>query len=81
MRKFYEEVVLLKQAFVINPDMTVEQALKDAEKDDRRAGQDHRLRALRARRRHREGRRPTSPRKSRRPSRSRAAMSYASGAA
>ncbi len=33
MRKFFEEVVLLKQAFVINPDVTVEQALKDAEKD------------------------------------------------
>src|SRR5690606_28093639 len=33
MRKFYEEVVLLKQAFVINPDVTVEQALKDAEKE------------------------------------------------
>ena len=33
LRKFYEEVVLLKQAFVINPDMTVEQALKAAEKD------------------------------------------------
>ncbi len=33
MRKFYEEVVLLKQAFVINPDVTVEQALKEAEKD------------------------------------------------
>ncbi len=33
MRKFYEEVVLLKQAFVMNPDVTVEQALKDAEKD------------------------------------------------
>ena len=32
MRKFYEEVVLLKQAFVINPDLTVEQALKEAEK-------------------------------------------------
>ena len=32
MRKFYEEVVLLNQAFVINPDVTVEQALKDAEK-------------------------------------------------
>jgi len=31
MRKFFEEVVLLKQAFVINPDVTVEQALKDAE--------------------------------------------------
>jgi elongation factor Ts len=33
LRKFYEEVVLLKQAFVINPDMTVEAALKAAEKD------------------------------------------------
>ena len=33
MRKFYEEVVLLKQAFVLNPDLTVEKALKEAEKD------------------------------------------------
>ncbi|WP_455474640.1 translation elongation factor Ts [Bartonella sp. B30(2025)] len=33
MRKFYEEVVLLSQAFVMNPDMTVEAALKDAEKN------------------------------------------------
>lgn len=33
IRKFYEEVVLVKQAFVINPDVTVEKALKDAEKD------------------------------------------------
>jgi len=33
MRKFYEEVVLLKQAFVMNPDVTVEQALKEAEKE------------------------------------------------
>ncbi len=33
MRKFFEEVVLIKQAFVINPDVTVEQALKEAEKD------------------------------------------------
>lgn len=32
MRKFYEEVVLLSQAFVVNPDLTVEAALKDAEK-------------------------------------------------
>lgn len=32
-RKFYEEVVLLKQAFVLNPDITVEKALKDAEKE------------------------------------------------
>jgi elongation factor Ts len=32
MRKFYEESVLGSQAFVINPDITVEAALKDAEK-------------------------------------------------
>jgi elongation factor Ts len=32
IRKFYEEVVLLKQAFVMNPDLTVEAALKEAEK-------------------------------------------------
>jgi elongation factor Ts len=32
LRKFYEEVVLTKQAFVMNPDQTVEQALKEAEK-------------------------------------------------
>ena len=33
LRKFYEEVVLLKQAFVINPDLTVEKALQEAEKE------------------------------------------------
>ncbi|WP_028034984.1 translation elongation factor Ts [Chelativorans sp. J32] len=33
LRKFYEEVVLVKQAFVINPDLTVENALKEAEKE------------------------------------------------
>jgi elongation factor Ts len=33
LRKFYEEVVLLKQAFVVNPDLTVENALKEAEKE------------------------------------------------
>jgi elongation factor Ts len=32
IKKFYQEVVLLKQAFVINPDQTVEQTLKEAEK-------------------------------------------------
>lgn len=32
MRKFYEEVVLLSQAFVINPDLSVEAAVKEAEK-------------------------------------------------
>jgi len=33
MRKFFEEVVLLKQSFVINPNQTVEQAVNEAEKD------------------------------------------------
>ena len=32
IRKFYEESVLLKQAFVIDPDKTVEAAVKDVEK-------------------------------------------------
>jgi elongation factor Ts len=32
LRKFYEEVVLTKQAFVMNPDQTVEAAVKEAEK-------------------------------------------------
>jgi len=32
MRKFFEEVVLLSQPFVINPDLSVESALKEAEK-------------------------------------------------
>jgi elongation factor Ts len=30
MRKFFEEVTLLNQKFVINPDITVAQAAKDA---------------------------------------------------
>ena len=33
IRKFFEEVVLLKQPFVIDPDQTVEKAIKAAEKD------------------------------------------------
>ncbi|WP_026380132.1 translation elongation factor Ts [Afifella pfennigii] len=33
MRKFYEESVLLKQAFVMDPDRPVEAALADAERD------------------------------------------------
>ncbi len=31
IKKFYQEVVLLKQAFVMNPDLTVEKAVKEAE--------------------------------------------------
>jgi elongation factor Ts len=33
LRKFYEEVVLLKQAFVLDPEKTVEAAVKAAEKE------------------------------------------------
>ncbi|WP_297737570.1 translation elongation factor Ts [uncultured Maricaulis sp.] len=33
MRKFFEEVVLLKQAFVMDPDKTIEQVLEAAAKD------------------------------------------------
>lgn len=33
LNKFYQEVCLLKQSFVVNPDLTVEKALKEAEKD------------------------------------------------
>ena len=33
LRKFFEEVVLLKQAFVMNPDLTVEKALAEAVKE------------------------------------------------
>jgi elongation factor Ts len=33
IRKFYEEVVLLKQAFVMNPDQTVEQLVEAAGKE------------------------------------------------
>ncbi|MFO1184028.1 MAG: translation elongation factor Ts [Bauldia sp.] len=33
LRKYFEEVVLLQQNFVINPELTVEKALKAAEKD------------------------------------------------
>lgn len=33
MRKFYEEVVLLKQAFVMDPDRTIEKVLEDAGKE------------------------------------------------
>ena len=32
IRKFYEEVVLLKQAFVMNPDQTVEQMVAEQAK-------------------------------------------------
>ncbi len=33
LRKFYQEVVLLKQSFVINPDLTVEKAIEEVAKE------------------------------------------------
>jgi elongation factor Ts len=33
IRKFYEEVVLLKQAFVMNPDQTIEQLIAEQSKE------------------------------------------------
>ena len=61
IRKFYEEVVLLSQAFVVDTEKTVEKALKAAEADVGGADHGHRVRRLPPRRRRREGRRPTSP--------------------
>ena len=50
LRKFYEEVVLLAQAFVHDPETTVAKALGRRREGGRRADQDHRLLPLRARR-------------------------------
>ena len=50
LRKFFEEVVLLSQAFVHDPETTVAKALADAEKDAGAPYQDHRFLSLRARR-------------------------------
>ena len=47
LRKFYEEVVLLAQAFVHDPETTVAKALADDREGGRRADQDHRLLSLR----------------------------------
>ncbi len=41
LRKFYEEVVLLAQAFVHDPETTVAKAVAAAEQGGRRADQDH----------------------------------------
>ncbi len=55
LRKFFEEVVLLSQAFVVDAEKTVEAALKAAEAKRRRADQGDGVRRLPARRRRREG--------------------------
>ena len=56
LRKFYEESTLLKQAFVIDSERTVETVLKDAAKDLGGAVDGHRFRRLPARRGHRSAR-------------------------
>ena len=50
MRKFFEESVLLKQAFVLNPDQTVEAAVDGRRQGRRRADRGQGLRPLRRRR-------------------------------
>ena len=47
MRKFYEEVVLLEQAFVIDPDLKVKAAIERLAEKHRQHDHGHRLRALR----------------------------------
>ena len=54
IRKFYEEVVLLKQAFVMNPDQTIEQLVAETGQGARLADHGGRLRPPGARRRRRE---------------------------
>ena len=56
IRKFYEEVVLLAQAFVIDPDTTVGKAGRCGGAGYRHLDQGGRVRTLPARRRHRKGR-------------------------
>ena len=53
LRKFYEEVVLLAQAFVFDPETTVGKAVTAAEKDAGDTYEDHGLPSLRAGRGHR----------------------------
>ena len=55
LRKFYEEVVLLEQIFVIDGESQGRQGRRGGGQGARRAGQARRLRPLRAGRGHREG--------------------------
>ena len=55
LRKFYEEVVLLEQVFVIDGENRVSKVVEAAAQGGRRADQGRRLRPLRAGRGHREG--------------------------
>ena len=58
IRKFYEEVVLLKQTFVMDPDLTVEQLVAEPPRQLGSPVDGDGLRAPGARRRRGEGRRP-----------------------
>lgn len=46
IRKWQEEVVLLKQPFVMNPDQTIEQLIAETAKETRRAGDREGVRAV-----------------------------------
>ena len=50
LKTFYKEVCLLEQPFIFDDKKSVAQALKEAEGKVGGADQDHRVRALRARR-------------------------------
>ena len=54
IRKFYEEAVLLKQAYVREPDITVEQLVARVAKETGADGEGDRFRPLCARRRRRQ---------------------------
>ena len=79
MRKFFEEVVLLTQAFVINPDLTVEAALKEAEKEIGAPAKITGFAALRCSAKASRRKRPTSLLKSLLPPRSNARSSLIDG--
>ena len=51
LKTYYKEVCLLEQVYVHDDKKTVAQALEGSRRQSRRADQDHRVRALRARRR------------------------------
>ena len=56
IRKFYQESVLVEQAFVMDPGRHRRRLHREARQGIRHAGETERFRALRSRRRHREGR-------------------------
>ena len=66
LRKFYEEVVLLEQIFVVDRETPGRQGGRGGGQSGRRADPSRRLRPLRARRGHRAATAPISPPRSRR---------------